>query len=82
MYPSRNEMINYYAEKSGFHINDIDWYYAFGAFKLATILQQIYIRFLKGQTNDQRFSDFGKRIEALVNRANKVYGFNSNTNKG
>jgi len=82
MYPSRNEIINYYAEKSGFHINDIDWYYAFGAFKLATILQQIYIRFLKGQTNDQRFSDFGKRIEALVNRANKVYGFNSNINKG
>ena len=55
---------------------------SFGAFKLAAILQQIYIRFLKGQTNDQRFSDFGKRIEALVNRANKVYGFNSNTNKG
>ena len=78
MYPSRSEMINYYAEKSGFHINDIDWYYSFGAFKLAAILQQIYIRFLKGQTVDQRFSNFGKRIEALVNRANKVYGFNDN----
>ena len=73
MYPSRNEMIDYYSKKSGFNITNIDWYYAFGAFKLAVILQQIFIRFLRGQTKDQRFANFGSRIEALINRANKVY---------
>ena len=73
IYPSRKEMINYYAKKTDFDMKDIHWYYAFGAFKLAVIIQQIYIRFLKGQTNDQRFSNFGIRVEALINRANKVY---------
>ena len=75
MYPSRNEMIDYYSKKSGFNITNIDWYYAFGAFKLAVILQQIFIRFLRGQTKDQRFANFGIRINALINRANKVYEF-------
>jgi aminoglycoside phosphotransferase (APT) family kinase protein len=75
MYPSRKEMIEYYSEKSGFNINNIDWYYAFGAFKLAVILQQIFIRFLRGQTKDERFANFGIRINALINRANKVYEF-------
>ena len=53
-----------------------DRYYAFGAFKLAVIIQQIYVRFLKGQTQDMRFANFGKRIEALINRANGVFNFN------
>ena len=73
LYPTRKEIINYYSQKTGFNINNINWYFAFGAFKLAVILQQIYIRFLKGQTTDQRFANFGSRIEALINRANKVY---------
>ncbi|MFQ3368582.1 MAG: aminoglycoside phosphotransferase (APT) family kinase protein, partial [Methylophilaceae bacterium] len=75
MYPSRKEIVNYYSEKTGFNINDIDWYYAFGAFKLAVILQQIFIRFLRGQTTDQRFANFRNRIEALIYRANNVYEF-------
>jgi aminoglycoside phosphotransferase (APT) family kinase protein len=73
LYPTRKEIINYYSQKTGFNVDNIDWYFAFGAFKLAVILQQIYIRFLKGQTTDQRFANFGSRIEALINRANKVY---------
>ena len=44
--------------------------------KLAVIIQQIYVRFLKGQTQDKRFANFGKRIEALINRANGVFNFN------
>ena len=72
----KNEIIDHYALKTGFSTKDIDWYYAFGAFKLAVIIQQIYVRFLKGQTQDKRFANFGKRIEALINRANAVFNFN------
>jgi len=76
LYPKKSEIINHYALKTGFSIKDVDWYYAFGAFKLAVIIQQIYVRFLKGQTQDERFANFGNRIEALINRANGVFNFN------
>ena len=52
---------------------NINWYYAFGAFKLAVILQQIFYRYQKGQTQDKRFSNFGKRIDSLIKRANNVF---------
>ncbi len=76
LYPKKTEIIDHYALKTGFSIKDIDWYYAFGAFKLAVIIQQIYVRFLKGQTQDERFANFGHRIEALINRANGVFNLN------
>ncbi len=72
-YPTREEIISYYAMKTGFNVNNINWYYAFGAFKLAVILQQIFYRYQKGQTQDKRFSNFGKRVNALINRANNIF---------
>ena len=75
LYPTRKEIIDYYSNRTGFDLENINWYYAFGAFKLAVILQQIYIRYLKGQTKDKRFSTFGNRVEALINRANNVFHF-------
>ena len=76
LYPKKIEIIDHYALKTGFSTKDIDWYYSFGAFKLAVIIQQIYVRFLKGQTQDKRFANFGHRIEALINRANGVFNLN------
>ncbi len=72
-YPTRGEIVNYYSKKTGFNVENINWYYAFGAFKLAVILQQIFYRYQQGQTQDERFSNFGKRIDALINRANNVF---------
>ena len=72
-YPTRDEIIDYYSKKTGFNVKNINWYYAFGAFKLAVILQQIFFRFQKGQTKDKRFLNFGTRIDALINRANNVF---------
>ena len=73
LYPTRKEIVDYYSKKTGFNVENINWYYAFGAFKLAVILQQIFYRYQKGQTQDQRFSNFGKRIDALIKRANNVF---------
>ena len=73
LYPTRKEIVGYYSKKTGFNVENINWYYAFGAFKLAVILQQIFYRYQKGQTQDERFSNFGKRIDALINRANNVF---------
>jgi hypothetical protein len=40
-----------------------------GIFKLAVILQQIYYRFQRAQTQDQRFRDFGDRVRGLAELA-------------
>jgi aminoglycoside phosphotransferase (APT) family kinase protein len=42
------------------------WYMVFGYFKLAAIIQQIYARWKKGQTKDERFATFGERVRTVV----------------
>ena len=72
MFPLKTYIINLYSKQTGFNVEKINWYYAFGAFKLSVILQQIYVRYLKGQTKDKRFANFNKRIDALIKRANGI----------
>ncbi|TWI77283.1 aminoglycoside phosphotransferase (APT) family kinase protein [Desulfobotulus alkaliphilus] len=53
---TREEVVAAYAKKTGRNIQDFDFYYIFGLFRLAVIAQQIYYRFYHGQTKDQRFA--------------------------
>ena len=55
---TRREFVDYYAERSGIRIDNYDFYYAYGLFRLAGIVQQIYYRFFHGQTQDKRFAQF------------------------
>jgi len=52
---TRRELVARYAEKTGRRVDDIDFYYCFGLFRLGVIAQQIYYRFFHGQTKDERF---------------------------
>lgn len=63
-----------YAERSGTDLVGLDWYLQFGTFKLGVILQQIYVRWLKGQTADQRFSVMGEAAARLFELAEKRRG--------
>jgi aminoglycoside phosphotransferase (APT) family kinase protein len=38
----------------------------FSYFKLAVILQQIYARYVRGQTRDPRFAGFGHAVRTLI----------------
>ncbi len=67
-FPTRTEVVARYAERTDFDVSAINWYFVFGSFKLAVILQQIYIRFLRGQTSDQRFAQFDQRVAGLARR--------------
>ncbi len=67
---TRKEFMNRYAEKSGRDLSAMHWYMVFGYFKLAVILQQIYARWKKGQTQDERFATFGERVRNLILQAN------------
>ncbi|MDQ7052137.1 MAG: phosphotransferase family protein [candidate division KSB1 bacterium] len=53
---TRTELVQRYAQKSGRNVDDVVFYYAYGLFKLAVIIQQIYYRYKKGFTRDSRFA--------------------------
>jgi len=55
---TRRQFVDYYAERSGIQIDNFDFYYTYGLFRLAGIVQQIYYRFFHGQTQDKRFAQF------------------------
>lgn len=66
---SRAEAINRYGRKSGRDMSGMNWYVVFGTFKMAVILQQIYIRWLRGQTKDARFATMGRDASRLFELA-------------
>ncbi len=70
--PTRRELLDYYAEKSGLAIANPDWYYVFGLFRLAAIVQQIYYRYKLGQTTNPKFKGFGMFVTLLSQVAEKV----------
>ncbi|WP_436515197.1 phosphotransferase family protein [Ekhidna sp. To15] len=54
----RQEIINYYADKTGRTIDDFRFYRVYGLFRLAGIAQQIYYRYSKGFTRNKTFKNF------------------------
>jgi aminoglycoside phosphotransferase (APT) family kinase protein len=65
----RAAAVDRYIEKSGNESTDVEWYLVFGAWKLAVILQQIYIRWLRGQTQDDRFATLDEGARHLFRLA-------------
>ena len=66
---TRAELVARYADRSGRDVSNIGFYHALGLYRLVVIAAQIYIRYLRGQTQDQRFAAFGDRIPRLVQAA-------------
>lgn len=66
---ARADAVERYGARSGFDLTHIDWYVVFGTFKLAVVLQQIYIRWLRGQTADERFEAMGDGARQLLELA-------------
>jgi aminoglycoside phosphotransferase (APT) family kinase protein len=66
---SREQAAKRYAERSGRDLDAIPYYIVFGTFKMAVVLQQIYFRFHRGQTQDQRFAGLGAAAESLFRLA-------------
>jgi aminoglycoside phosphotransferase (APT) family kinase protein len=65
----RDELVNRYAEKAGIRIDNFDFYFCFGLFRLAVIAQQIYYRFYHGQTKDERFNLLIMAVQVLEKQA-------------
>ncbi len=67
-FPSRVDVIERYGERTDLDVSRADWYHVFGVLKLLVIVQQIYIRFVRGQTQDQRFAGYGRRVRDLARK--------------
>lgn len=63
---TRQQLAARYAERTGTDIDQIVFYFVFGIFKTAVVLQQIYYRYQQGLTKDPRFAGliFGVRLLA------------------
>ncbi|MCP5161186.1 MAG: phosphotransferase family protein [Hahellaceae bacterium] len=62
---TRQEMVNYYCQRTGLDVPNFDFYEVYGLFRLVVILQQIYYRFHHGQTQDKRFAGFINVVQFL-----------------
>tara|TARA_B100001250_G_scaffold307929_1_gene269813 strand:+ start:256 stop:1320 length:1065 start_codon:yes stop_codon:yes gene_type:complete len=63
--PGRMELVEMYCKKSGLQIDNLVFYYVFGLFKIAVIVQQIFYRYDKGLTTNQKFKDLNKMTKLL-----------------
>jgi aminoglycoside phosphotransferase (APT) family kinase protein len=73
-FPSRAELVERYAQRSGLAVDRIGWYEAFALWKTAVVVQQIYIRFKRGQTQDERFAVYAERVPGLLGLAAAALG--------
>src|SRR5438477_2844714 len=73
-YFTRDEIIERYAARSGRDLSGIRYYEIFAVFKIAVVIQQIYYRYVQGQTTDARFATFGARVEYLARHAAQLAG--------
>lgn len=71
---TRNEVVDYYEDRTGWRADNFDFYLVYGLFRLAVIVQQIYYRYHHGQTQDPRFADFWRLTNYLDQRCRKLIG--------
>lgn len=71
---TRAQLVERYARTTGRDVSGLGYYEVFGIFKVAVVLQQIYFRYHRGQTRDERFRNFDERVRGLVEVAAEVAG--------
>ncbi len=70
--PGRAEVAERYAALSGRDVGNLVFYFAFGLFKIAVIIQQIYYRYQQGLTTDPRFARLGAGVRACAMMARQA----------
>jgi aminoglycoside phosphotransferase (APT) family kinase protein len=65
-FPSRDEVIERYASKTGFDVTDAGWYESFAFFKLAVVCQGIAARAAGGAMVGSGFDDAQRLVAPLV----------------
>ena len=66
---TREEIINQYEARTGRDLSRIVFYETFARFKVAVVIQQIYFRYVRGQTHDERFRNLDGLVRELSREA-------------
>jgi aminoglycoside phosphotransferase (APT) family kinase protein len=69
---TRKEVIERYQHQTGRNVSQPEFYYCFGLFKLAVIVQQIYARYVRGNTQDPRFAQLDQLVVLLSAQADRT----------
>lgn len=70
--PTRAEIIERFQTRTGLQLDNFDFYFCFGLFRLTVIGQQIYYRYYHGLTKDERFVTFLHKSKALIRMCEMV----------
>jgi aminoglycoside phosphotransferase (APT) family kinase protein len=62
---TRHEFAQLYSKRSGRDVSNLLYYYVFGLFKNAIVMQQIYSRYQQGFTTDPRFAGLLTGVRTL-----------------
>jgi aminoglycoside phosphotransferase (APT) family kinase protein len=71
---AKTEVAGRYSERTGFDLSDLAFYEALALFRIAVIIQQIYIRWKRGQTADERFGMLGALVPPIADAALEMIG--------
>ena len=73
---TRHQVVDWYCRRRGLAMTPERWrfYEAFGLFRLAVIIQQIWFRFVQGQTHNPAYAGFGDAVAYLEQRTRRVVG--------
>jgi aminoglycoside phosphotransferase (APT) family kinase protein len=69
---TRDQIAARYASLTGRSLSRLDYYMAFGCFKLAVVLEGIHARFLQHKTVGEGFEREGQAVPALIERAHSL----------
>jgi aminoglycoside phosphotransferase (APT) family kinase protein len=69
---TREEILAHYEAGTGADLAGIGFYEVFAVFKLAVVVQQIFYRYRRGQTDDPRFAELDRRVAELARLATSL----------
>ncbi len=69
---TRQQIVEYYGKKRNMDMTGFNYYYKFGLFRLAVIVQQIYHRYANGKTSNPAFKHFGEIAKVLIVQAELI----------
>ena len=69
---TREELTERYQARTGFDVSTLSFYEIFALFKTAVVVEQIYVRWVRGQTRDARFEALGALTPVLAAAAQEL----------
>jgi aminoglycoside phosphotransferase (APT) family kinase protein len=71
-FPRRREVLAAYARQSGRDVSNILFHRVLAMLKLGVIFQQIYARYRRGESTDERYARFGPIVDGLFEFAHEI----------